>query len=73
MSKATQQGTAKTSAGRAVATEIMQNTQTRTRRHSDRVAEVAYFKAEKRGFAPGHEMQDWLEAEAEINRGMAHH
>lgn len=30
------------------------------------VAECAYFKAEKRGFAPGHELDDWLAAEREI-------
>jgi hypothetical protein len=28
---------------------------------------AAYFKAEQRHFEPGHEMQDWLEAEAEID------
>ena len=26
------------------------------------IAEHAYYKAEKRGFAPGHEIEDWLEA-----------
>jgi hypothetical protein len=30
------------------------------------IAERAYFRAEKRGFAPGHELEDWLEAEREI-------
>jgi hypothetical protein len=30
------------------------------------VAERAYSKAEKRGFAEGHELNDWLEAESEI-------
>jgi hypothetical protein len=30
------------------------------------VAENAYYRSEKRGFAPGHEERDWLEAEAEI-------
>lgn len=30
------------------------------------VAERAYCKAEKRGFIDGHEMDDWLEAESEI-------
>jgi hypothetical protein len=30
------------------------------------VAERAYAKAEKRGFAPGNELEDWLEAEQEI-------
>lgn len=32
------------------------------------IAEAAYFRAEQRGFAPGNEMGDWLEAEAEIAR-----
>jgi archaellum component FlaC len=32
------------------------------------IAEAAYFHAEKRGFAGGDAMQDWLEAEAEIDR-----
>lgn len=31
-----------------------------------RIAECAYYKAEARGYEPGHEIQDWLEAEAEI-------
>ena len=32
------------------------------------VAQAAYFRAEKRGFAPGYELQDWVEAEAEVLR-----
>lgn len=32
----------------------------------EKIAVRAYFKAEKRGFAPGHALDDWLEAEAEI-------
>lgn len=31
-----------------------------------RIATAAYYKAEARGFVPGQEMDDWLEAEAEI-------
>lgn len=31
-----------------------------------RIAETAYFKAEKRGFAPDHKEQDWLEAEQAV-------
>lgn len=27
---------------------------------------LAYYKAEARGYEPGHEMQDWLNAEVEI-------
>jgi hypothetical protein len=30
--------------------------------------EAAYFKAEARNFAPGVELQDWLEAEEEVRR-----
>jgi DUF2934 family protein len=33
------------------------------------IALAAYFIAEKRGFAPGHELDDWLAAEAEIEGG----
>ena len=31
------------------------------------VAEAAYFRAEHRGFLPGNELQDWLDAEAEFD------
>jgi hypothetical protein len=30
------------------------------------IAEAAYFHAERRGFAPGHELDDWLAGEAEV-------
>jgi Protein of unknown function (DUF2934) len=30
------------------------------------IAEAAYYCAEQRGFEPGHELEDWLEAEARI-------
>ena len=32
------------------------------------VAEAAYFRAEQRGFLPGYELQDWLDAEAELDQ-----
>jgi hypothetical protein len=32
------------------------------------IAECAYYKAEKRGFALGREMEDWLEAEQEVHK-----
>ena len=35
------------------------------------VAEAAYYRAERRGFAPGAEMDDWLAAEAEVERLLA--
>jgi hypothetical protein len=31
------------------------------------IAESAYLRAERRGFAPGHEHQDWIDAEAEVD------
>jgi hypothetical protein len=31
------------------------------------IAEAAYFKALCRGFAPGHEREDWLAAEREVD------
>ena len=32
-----------------------------------RIAEAAYYKAERRGFTPGQEERDWLDAEKEID------
>jgi len=31
------------------------------------IATAAYYRAEKRGFAPGHETEDWLAAEREVD------
>ena len=36
-----------------------------------RIAIAAYYRAERRGFAPGHEVEDWLEAEREVDRAAA--
>jgi hypothetical protein len=35
------------------------------------VAERAYFRALHRGFAPGHELDDWLVAEREVGAMLA--
>jgi hypothetical protein len=35
------------------------------------VHEAAYYRAEKRSFAPGHEVEDWAEAEREIDELIA--
>lgn len=32
------------------------------------IAEAAYYHAHERGFAPGYELEDWLQAEAKVNR-----
>jgi Protein of unknown function (DUF2934) len=33
-----------------------------------RIAEYAYYKSESRGFEPGHELEDWLEAERQFEQ-----
>ena len=32
----------------------------------EKIEEVAYFIGQRRGFAPGHELSDWYQAEAEV-------
>ena len=36
-----------------------------------RIATAAYCKAEVRGFAPGGELEDWFEAEREVDAPLA--
>ena len=33
----------------------------------ERIQKAAYFKAARRGFSPGCELDDWLEAEREVD------
>lgn len=35
------------------------------------IAEAAYLRAERRGFDPGHETEDWLAAEQEVDALLA--
>ena len=35
------------------------------------IAKEAYFRAERRHFEPGHELEDWLAAESDVDRRMA--
>jgi hypothetical protein len=35
------------------------------------IARAAYLRAERRGFVPGSELEDWFAAEAEVNRTLA--
>jgi hypothetical protein len=37
----------------------------------ERIERRAYELAQQRGFAPGHEVEDWLQAEREIEAGPA--
>ena len=34
--------------------------------YAEAIAEIAYYKAEKRGFEAGYDVDDWLEAEREL-------
>jgi hypothetical protein len=36
------------------------------------IATAAYYKAASRGFMPGEELDDWLEAEAEFDEAEGH-
>jgi hypothetical protein len=36
-------------------------------RHAS-IARAAYFRSQSRGFQPGFELEDWLSAEAEVDR-----
>ena len=40
-----------------------------------RIAEAAYYRAQRRGFSPGYEEEDWLAAEQELegSRGREFH
>jgi hypothetical protein len=35
-----------------------------------KISEAAYYRAERRGFDPGHDLEDWFEAEREIERAL---
>lgn len=35
------------------------------------ICEAAYFLAERRSFCPGHELEDWLVAESDVERALA--
>lgn len=36
------------------------------------IAEAAYYLAEKRGFTPGHETEDWFQAERQLHKHPGH-
>lgn len=35
------------------------------------IERAAYYRAERRGFVPGYELQDWLDAERELNANLS--
>jgi hypothetical protein len=40
------------------------------RERDQMIAVAAYYRAQGRNFEPGHELEDWLEAEAEVDAGL---
>lgn len=34
------------------------------------IADIAYFAAESRGFSPGYELDDWLQAQQEVEASL---
>jgi hypothetical protein len=63
--KASRSRTSKRAAKPAVLPALSQE-----ERHA-RIAVAAYYLAEKRGFVPGHEWEDWFRAEAELGPALA--
>ena len=59
----------KSAATKVVRTKAKKPVPAEQRRHYIEVA--AYHIAERRGFAPGDTLQDWIQAEAEIDRLLA--
>jgi Protein of unknown function (DUF2934) len=56
----------------ADATEPSSDADQSARAQLDRmICEAAYYIAEQRGFEPGHELDDWLAAEAQIHDQLA--
>jgi chromosome segregation ATPase len=49
----------------------MTSTQHSSRQREHMIAEAAYFRAERRGFQGGDPLEDWLQAEAEIDAAPA--
>jgi hypothetical protein len=36
----------------------------------DLISQAAYFRAQRRAFAPGHELDDWLAAQQEVDTAL---
>ena len=50
----------------SIDTASMQDTPQEATRQ--KIAELAYYRAEQRGFSPGYELEDWLAAEEEVKK-----
>ena len=57
----------------AVIADIRRSTGSSSLSHDERkrvIAQVAFYHAMRRGFAPGGELEDWLAAEREVARAL---
>lgn len=52
----------------ALLTASLMNTTFDASARQQLIAEAAYFRAAQRGFEPGHELDDWLSAEGEVDQ-----
>jgi len=52
---------------RAAAAEVARPSFVDPQQRAALIARAAYFRAMNRGYAPGHEVEDWLAAEAEVD------
>ena len=53
--------------------DLRRSTGAKALSHEERthvIAQVAYYRAMRRGFAPGGELEDWLIAEREVSRAL---
>lgn len=67
--QAPRQGAARVSAQTARVDIVhMAETEAQNRRTQRQamICDAAYFRAERRGFEPGHELEDWLAAEVDV-------
>lgn len=49
-------------------TDTHEEAMRKTEEMQSMIEEAAYHLAEKRGFVPGHELEDWLKAEIQVLR-----
>jgi hypothetical protein len=53
--------------GQAVSEEEGSRQRPTAQQREQMIAVAAYHRAQRRNFDPGHELEDWLEAEAEVD------
>ena len=63
----TRSRSAQPKAARAAKAKAPQRATVSAEDRSAMIAEAAYLRAERRGFTPGHETEDWLAAEVEVD------